>query len=152
MRDILIPLLAVILLLLMLSAGIEDARRREIANWKNLAIALLAPLWWLANDLPVFPDMALRIGIAAAVFALFVLAFWIGQMGGGDVKMIGALALWFAPQPLLAMLMLMAILGGALTVAMLIDKWWRRAAATPEIPYGVAIAAAGIVSLSQTQS
>ena len=30
------------LVLLLLSAGIEDARRREIANWKNAAIALLA--------------------------------------------------------------------------------------------------------------
>ena len=34
------------LVLLLLSAGIEDARRREIANWKNAAIALMAPAWW----------------------------------------------------------------------------------------------------------
>ena len=38
--------LAVALGLMLVSAGIEDVRIREIANWKNAAIALAAPLWW----------------------------------------------------------------------------------------------------------
>ena len=34
---------------LLLSAGIEDARTREIADWKSVALCALAPLWWWAN-------------------------------------------------------------------------------------------------------
>jgi hypothetical protein len=82
------------LALRLVSAGVEDLRTREIANWKNAAIALLAPLWWWANGLALWPDLALQIGLALVVFGLFCIAFARGWMGGGDVKMIGALALW----------------------------------------------------------
>ena len=36
-------MLLLVLAALLVSAGIQDARTREIANWKNAAIALLAP-------------------------------------------------------------------------------------------------------------
>lgn len=137
------------LALLLVSAGIQDARTREIANWKNAAIALLAPLWWWANGLAIWPDMALQLGIALAVFALFAGAYALGQMGGGDVKMIGALALWLPLQPLVWMLVLMALLGGALTLVMLADKWLRKHRDLVEIPYGVAIAIAALIVLRE---
>ena len=71
--------------------------RRTIPNGLNAAIASLAPLWWWAHGLPLWPDVAWQIGLAAVVFALFAGAFALGMMGGGDVKMIGALALWLPP-------------------------------------------------------
>lgn len=142
--------LPVALLLLLLSAGIEDVRTREIANWKNAAIALLAPLWWLAIGLPLWPGVALRIGVALAVFALFCVAFHFGQMGGGDVKLIGALALWLPLQPLIAMLTAMALLGGVLTLAMVGARLVRRRPlAGIEIPYGVAITLAALIVLHE---
>ena len=52
--------LLVVLGLLLVSAGIEDARKREIANWKNAAIALLAVPWWIANALAFWPDSLSR--------------------------------------------------------------------------------------------
>jgi prepilin peptidase CpaA len=149
MGEVFVTFLLGALGLLLVSAGIEDVRTREIANWKNAAIAALAPLWWVANGLPVWPDMALQLGVAAIVFGLFVGAFALGQMGGGDVKLIGALALWLPFQPLLWMLVLMSLLGGALTLLMLTEKWVRRQRGTPEIPYGVAIAIAGLITLSE---
>ncbi len=145
MADMLNPLLTAALLLLLLSAGIEDARTREIADHKNIAIALLAPAWWWACGLT--PSMmAVQAAVAGGVFALFFLAFCMGQMGGGDVKMLGALALWLPPGAVLAMLVVMSLLGGVLTLAMLADRWWRRTTATVEIPYGVAIAMAGMLT------
>src|SRR3546814_6703364 len=75
------------LVLLLVSAGIEDVRTREIANWKNAAIALIAPLWWVASGLAPWPDMAIQIGLAVSVFAVFALVFAMGWMGGGDVKL-----------------------------------------------------------------
>lgn len=144
------PFLLGALALLLIACGIEDARSREIANWKNAAIALLAPLWWWAGGLTPWPEMALQLGIAALVFAFFAGAFALGQMGGGDVKMIGALALWLPVQPLIWMLITMSILGGALTLIMVVDKRIRGRSGMPlEIPYGVAIAISGLLALRE---
>jgi prepilin peptidase CpaA len=136
------------LLLLLLAAGIEDARRREIANWKNAAIALLAPVWWFAQGYG-FTDAAWQIGLALIVFALFVGAFHFGWMGGGDVKMIGALALWLPLQGVFFMLMVMSVIGGVLTLVMMLDHWRRKAPGVVETPYGVAIAMASMIALSE---
>src|SRR3546814_14916041 len=87
------------LVLLLVSAGIEDVRTREIANWKNAAIALIAPLWWEASGLAPWPDMAIQIGLAVSAFAVFALVFAMVLMGDGDVKLIGALDLCVAFQP-----------------------------------------------------
>lgn len=129
------------LALLLLSAGIEDVRFRTIANAKNAAIALAAPLWWWASGMALWPDVVVQIGCAALVFALFIGVFAAGAMGGGDVKLIGALALWLPLLPLLRMLILMSLLGGALTLAMLLHQRLRRRGSTAaiEVPYGVAI-------------
>ncbi|MFD1035533.1 prepilin peptidase [Sphingomonas hankookensis] len=147
MGDIVVPWLAFALVVLLAIAGIEDARTREIANWKNAAIALLAPAWWWANGLSGI-DMAWQLGVALLVFALFFAAFVAGQMGGGDVKMIGALALWLPPGAVLSMLVMMSLVGGALTLLFLADRWRRRTEQMPEIPYGIAIAIAGMLAVA----
>ncbi|MES2056834.1 MAG: prepilin peptidase [Pseudomonadota bacterium] len=137
------------LALLLVSAGIEDLRHREIADWKNITIALLAPLWWWVNGLAIWPDMATQIGLALIVFTLFYIAFHFGQMGGGDVKMIGALALWFPLVPLASMLIIMSLVGGALTLLLLIEQRVRKKPGSPEIPYGVAIAIAALITVRE---
>ncbi len=134
---------------LLLAAGIEDARTREIANAKNAAIALLAPLWWWAMGLG-WGDVGIQLLVAAIVLAVFVGAFACGWMGGGDVKMIAALALWLPLGSLVQMLMTMSILGGAITVAMMLERRWQRRIGTIEVPYGVAIAAAALLVLPAT--
>jgi prepilin peptidase CpaA len=136
------------LVLILLSAGIEDARTREIANWKNAAIALMAPAWWWMQGYG-WVDVAWQIGIAIGVFALFVGAFQFGWMGGGDVKMIGALALWLPGPTLFFMLMVMSIIGGVLTLIMMFDHWRRKAPGAVETPYGVAIAMASMLALGE---
>jgi len=134
---------------LLLVASWTDIRAREIPNGLNLAIALLAiPFWW-ASGLALWPDVALQIGVAAFVFAIFALAFAFGMMGGGDVKMVGALALWLPWESVLALLVIMSLAGGVLTLAMMIRKRLARAEGQIEIPYGVAIAFAGIWLISE---
>ncbi|WP_353203954.1 prepilin peptidase [Sphingomonas sp.] len=141
--------LLVALAALLVSAGIQDARTREIANWKNAAIAVLAPIWWWANGLMLWPDMATQLGLALIVFALFVAAFQFRWMGGGDVKMIGALALWLPLVPLVWMLIVMSLVGGALTVVLLAERAVRHRTGQIEVPYGVAIAIAALIALSE---
>ncbi len=147
--NLLVAALAVMLGALLVAAGIEDARTREIANVKNAAIALLAPLWWWALGLG-WTEVGVQLLVAAIVFALFVGAFARGWMGGGDVKMIGALALWLPLGGLLQMLMVMSVLGGAITIAMMIERRWQRRIGQVEVPYGVAIAAAALLALPAT--
>jgi len=137
------------LVLLLVSAGIQDARTREIANWKNAAILALAPLWWWSNGLSPFPDMAIQLAAAGVIFALFCGAFYFNWMGGGDVKMIGALALWLPFQSLAWMLIIMSLIGGALTVLLVIERFVRRNDGNIEIPYGVAIALAGLIAIRE---
>ncbi|MFS0771707.1 prepilin peptidase [Sphingomonas sp. 1P08PE] len=139
---------------LLLSAGIEDARAREIANRKSIALVLIAPLWWWANGASLWPDAVVQLGLALAMFGLFAVAFHFGAMGGGDVKLIAALTLWL-PLPLLAaMLVTMSLAGGAVTLAMLVERAVTRrrttnSAARIEVPYGVAIAIAGMLALRE---
>jgi prepilin peptidase CpaA len=126
-----------------------DWRSRTIPNGLNAAIALLAiPFWWAAG-LALWPDIALQIGLAVAVFAIFALAFAIGAMGGGDVKLLGALALWLPWQALLAMLFVMSVAGGVLTLGFLVAGRIAGRKDRPEIPYGLAIAFGGLWVLSE---
>jgi prepilin peptidase CpaA len=128
----------------LLAAAVGDWRTRTIPNWLNGAIALGAiPFWW-ASGLSLWPDVALQVGVALGVLFVFFLAFQIGQMGGGDVKMLFALALWLPPMAVFQMIMIMAIAGGVLTIAMLIPHRLLKSSGNPEIPYGIAIAFAGL--------
>ena len=130
-------------------AALRDWRSRIIPNWLNATIALLAiPFWWAAG-LSLWPDVALQIGVALAVFAVFALAFHLGAMGGGDVKLVAALALWLPPLAVLKLLVIMSIAGGLLTVAMLIPHRIAKTAGQPEIPYGIAIAFGGFWLISE---
>src|SRR3712207_5580018 len=100
------------LALMLLVAALWDLKSRTIPNWLNAAIALGAiPFWWVTG-LALWPDVALQIGVAAAVFGLFAIAFSLGGMGGGDVKMVAAVALWLPYQALIMLLVIMSIAGG----------------------------------------
>ena len=137
------------LALMLLWAAVVDIRTRTIANGLNLAIALMAPLFWWAAGVDLWPDAAMRVGVAAAVFLLFALAFHIGAMGGGDVKLAAALALWFSPGSTLKLIVLMSIAGGVLTMIVLIEHKLKKIEGRPEVPYGVAIAFGGLWLLAQ---
>ena len=130
-------------------AAVGDWRSRTIPNWLNGAIALLAVPYWFALGLDPWPQMALQVGVALGVFALFAILFRFGAMGGGDVKMVAALALWLPLGAVVKLLVVMSIAGGVLTVAMLIPLRLRKAAEQPEIPYGIAIAFAGFWLLGE---
>lgn len=141
--------LIVLLALLLLVAAWGDVRARIIPNRLNLAIALMAPLYWWTTGLAPWPGMAMQVAVAAMVFALFAGVFAAGLMGGGDVKLIGALALWLPWRGVIDLLVLTAVLGGAVTLATLLVHRLRRAAGTVEVPYGVAIALAAVAVLGE---
>jgi len=125
-------------------AAATDIKARIIPNPLVVAIAVVAPLYWWATGLSLWPDMGWQLGVAGIVFAVGAGLFALGQMGGGDVKLLTALALWFPPLPMVNLLIIMALIGAALTLFMLIRHKWQKAEGQPEVPYGVAIAFAGL--------
>jgi prepilin peptidase CpaA len=104
---------------LLVAAAITDIRSRIISNRLNLAIALLAPLYWLASGIPAWPDMALQVGLGIACSA-FRRPLCIGTDGRRRreaarrdrpvVPVAGAGLL----------LLLMAVIGGAVTLVTVI--------------------------------
>jgi prepilin peptidase CpaA len=130
-------------------AVVTDWRSRIIPNWLNGAVALLAiPFWW-STGLSLWPDAALQVAVAFAVLVVFAVAHRFGQMGGGDVKMLAALALWLPLGALFELIVVMSVAGGVLTIAMLIPHRLLKKAGSPEIPYGIAIAFAGFWLIGQ---
>jgi prepilin peptidase CpaA len=150
-------LLLGVLAILLIVAAIIDVRTFTISNGLNLTVALLAPLYWWSIGLPLWPDAAIQVAVAAAVFAVLAATFYMGMMGGGDVKLAAALALWFRPFTTLKILVIMSLAGGLLTLIVLaVHKKRAKApipgdspAAKPEVPYGVAIAIGALWILAQ---
>ena len=82
-----------------------------------------------------------------------------GYMGGGDVKLLAATALWAGLGQVMPLLAMVAIVGGgfALVVLACVIRWcrprfWRACASIPDfaqkqmpIPYGIPIAIAGLL-------
>ena len=105
-----------------------------------LAAAAGAGAWSVAADLAA----------AAAVFALGALAFRFRLLGGGDVKLLAAGALWLGTGELGSYLMTTVLAGGIMAVVFvgfhLVIPGRRARAKPPTLPYAVAIAAGGILT------
>lgn len=128
----------------LLIAAFTDIRRRQIDNWLNAGIALAAPLFWWSSNLELWPDIALQLGVAATAFVILAGMFALRMMGGGDVKLLTALALWIKPEWFLQLIIMMALIGGLLTIVMASWHLMRRQQHKLAIPYGVAISIAGL--------
>jgi prepilin peptidase CpaA len=84
-------------------------------------------------------------------------------MGGGDAKLIAATCLWLGPEGCLAFMIYTALAGGALTLILLAARKFgavyapvlpaplgRHLEPAGDIPYGVAIAAGGLLAIAQS--
>jgi prepilin peptidase CpaA len=144
LTESLLALLAIILV----AAAIIDIRTYTISNRLNLAVALLAPLYWVSIGMGI-AEIGIQVAVAVGVFVLLAIAFYLRMMGGGDVKLASAIALWFAPQGTLRFLIYMSVAGGVLTLAVVGLHKLRKKEGKPEIPYGVAIAFGALTILAQ---
>jgi prepilin peptidase CpaA len=140
----------------MLWAAVSDFRSYTIPNFIPLAVALLYPMHALA--IPGGADWSGALITAAAVFAVGAVLFMLRLAGGGDVKLMAALALWAGPGMIVPSLLVTGLAGGALALAMLTwlrvlrprryavigDGVTRMPVAKTSMPYGVAIAAGGL--------
>jgi len=147
--------LAAVLLFLLLLAALEDAWRMEIANWTSGAVAVAA-FGAIALGDPVI-GIWQNLALFAAVLVGFTLSFNRGWMGGGDIKLLAASALWFDLSSGWKMLVAVAIVGGLETLILLGLRKLPWPKSTRDrllplrrgegIPYGIAIAL-GVASMA----
>jgi prepilin peptidase CpaA len=121
-----------------------DLRSRLILNAVVAPIALAAPLYWYATGAFAWPTIGYQLLLALCVFALFTLFFAMGAMGGGDVKLFTALALWFPFDVTMRLLLHASLLGLLVTIIFFLLHRFRGGAGKARIPYGIAISLAGL--------
>lgn len=143
-------------------AAAKDVMGYTIPNWIPLALIGLYPIgiFALGMTLPDIVNGLLAGGLMLVIgFALFAP----GWIGGGDAKLIAALALWVGWSDLIGFISFSALWGGALALGLLIMR--RQFAHIPYIathaprcvvedgapaPYGVAIAGGMLSVLPQS--
>ena len=129
---------------LFIAAGYSDVRSFRIPNLLVGAVALLAIVRLIVIGNPsiaVYTVSASTI-ILVTGFALFSQGF----VGGGDAKLLTAAALLVGYNDLFSFLVFMSICGAFIALAAFITNRRQNAKAL-YIPYGVAIATAGSVTL-----
>jgi len=135
-------------------AAASDALRMRIPN--ALILYLLAGfVITVAVSQPGWVDLVAHLAVGLALLGGGVVLFARGWMGGGDVKLLAVTGLWLGPAAMPALLLLTALAGGVLTLAMIVARALGahrlaggRIAALRDpmdrVPYGIAIAAAAI--------
>ncbi|TYO65667.1 prepilin peptidase [Bradyrhizobium hipponense] len=155
------PAASILEILLLLYVATIDVATRLIRNEFCLALALLG----IAAQLTIPMELAQSLISAAILFLLLLVIYTRGWMGGGDVKLLVALAVGLPPTGVMQLLTITALAGGVLALVHLMMRHlpyprlapagaslarrvyaierWRHLRHAP-LPYGVAIACGGI--------
>ena len=146
---------------MMVFAALMDLMTMKIRNRLVLVLlagyAVLAPLAGIA-----VVDMAMSASLAAGVFLAGFMLFSMGWIGGGDAKLATATVLWLGVAQAGPYLLYTALLGGRLTLAVLVfrrmplpEGWspeWIERLHAPQsgVPYGAAMAPAALMVFPHT--
>ena len=147
---------------MMVFAGLMDVMTMKIRNrlvvGLILGYAVLAPLAGITLD-----EMGLSLALAGGVFLAGFTLFSMGWIGGGDAKLATATVLWLGVAHALPYLVYTALLGGVLTLAVLVFRrvklpagWrvpeWLERLHSPQagVPYGAAMAPAALMVFPHT--
>ena len=145
-------------------AMVSDFRRLIISNWIIVALVATFAVYAAVRMKP--GSILAHVAVAAAVLLFFLTFFLAGWVAGGDVKLIAAIALWIGPENASRFVLLTALLGAILALALLLIKKYghhvggtlsgnwlcRRAVALADgsqCPYGVAIGLAALLSSAE---
>jgi prepilin peptidase CpaA len=143
----------------MLFAAISDAVSMTIANRLSLVLAgaffVIAPFTGMAAS-----EIGLHLAAGAAVLVVTFGLFALGGMGGGDAKLLAATSVWMGFNAcLMKYVVVSALIGGLLTVAILIYRKSALADFTRNspvlrhfaneaagVPYGIALGLGGLIA------
>lgn len=145
--------LAASLPLAMAYMALCDIRTLHIPNWASVFVAAAFLPWALLGGME--PSvLAQNYGVGLALLIGGAMLFAKGLIGGGDAKMLAAGGVWFGAGGIVTYLTLVALLGGAVALAVLVMRklpvpkpvWMNgNGAEDRSVPYGVAIGLAAII-------
>ncbi len=128
-----------------LAATINDLKNREIADWIPLT-ALVAGLGWQIGQAGWMMGPLHALGGAAAGFAVFLIFYLLGGMGGGDIKLMTGFGALLGASQLLEAALWTAGVGGLFAIGIIAWRTGMRKLRPTEgamdetIPYAPAIA------------
>lgn len=132
---------------LLVGAGVFDVLKFRIPNL--IVVAFLALFLVAAVFAPGPVDWLDHLGAGAVVLVCAALLFHFNLLGGGDAKLLAALAIWMGFQRLLPFLIAVSVLGGVLALMLLLARpvcarfpaisWPLSLLPGHPLPYGVAI-------------
>lgn len=102
----------------LLLASVLDLYRRRVPNWLTVALALTGLVGRLLHGgflASAWGAAGLLLGVA-----LLIVPFARGWLGGGDVKLLGAVGVWFGPRLLLEAALVTALVGGVFALVYLL--------------------------------
>ena len=148
---------------LMVFAAFSDLFTMTISNRISIALVLVFILLGLALHVPL-NEIGQHLLCGLCVLALTFLFFAFRWIGGGDAKLAAATALWLGFDHLWDYGIYAALFGGALTVSILMMRRWPlpRILVTQDwiarlhdddngVPYGIALAVAGLLLYPETR-
>lgn len=132
----------------LLASAISDLRAYRIPNLLPGILILLFVIFQLVDSSAGVPwENIIHFGVTLIV-GMFL--FSRGWIGGGDAKLYAATALWFAANGAAALLFFTTISGALLAMLFIVARLAGLRKNVPKqdrrIPYGVAIAAGGIIT------
>jgi len=147
---------------LMIFAGAFDLLTMTIPN--QVSLALVAAFLCLAPFAGFgWETIGLHVALGAAMLVVTIAMFAMGWIGGGDAKVFAAASLWMGPAHTLDFAVIAGLCGGVLTLAILglrtiplpaglAGQTWlsRLHTAGGDVPYGIALAAAGVIVYPDT--
>ena len=128
-----------------------DLADRRIPNQLTATAAAAGLIWGLAVSGPAGGGQAFLAGLAG--FSLMAVFFFLGAVGAGDVKALGALCTFLSPFGALSLFVLTTLVGGLLALGVLVggrlfqkDPLFKTGLTSlrlggkgPTMPYGLAI-------------
>lgn len=157
------PLLLLFFPALMAFAAASDLITMTIPNRVSLLLVAGFIAFALLTGMPI-KTFGMHVGAGAAVLVATFAMFAFGWIGGGDAKLAAATGLWCGFSVLVEYLVFASVLGGVLTLAIL---YWRTLLMPvgvmrigwiarlhhhkTGIPYGIALAAAGLLVYPHTE-
>jgi prepilin peptidase CpaA len=136
--------LVVFLMLALVAAALEDALRFRISNITCVAVFAAALVAMAVHGLSW--DLWQNALLCVAILAVGTMAFAAEWLGGGDVKLLAAIALWFDLSAAAGLIAAVFVAGGFvallyITVRRLVNATRLSAARKGRVPYGLAIVA-----------
>lgn len=131
-------------------AASTDLKERRIKNIQPLLVSALFVLlasWQWGSGSSAMTAVVQPLVAGILVFGLCLVLYALGNMGGGDVKLIGATALIAGPTHSLSFVLFVTLAGGFVALGTLVHSYVASTSQTisqMKVPYGVAIMVGGV--------